>query len=135
MLPDGTLDPPIIAHMFNPDLPRQKQVFLKPATINGVWAEGERLYQVISPGEGNNKSNHQEVTMNEFWESTALMAEVRNVSDDPELGRTTQNLLHIDQSEPDLALFRPPKGYRVLQAAPQDDTPRPSPFIIIPAKP
>jgi hypothetical protein len=131
---DGSLDPPVIARMLNPDLPRQKQVILKSTTINGVWAEGDRLYQIANPGEGNNQSDHQEVAIDEFWDADELMEEVRHISDDPELGKTTINLVDIDQSEPDAALFRPPKGYGVLEATPQEDVPQPSPLIVVPAK-
>jgi hypothetical protein len=134
ILPDGNVDPPIYARMVNPDTPAEKQVTLKPANVNGVWAEGERLIQRVKPGMGNNKSNQVETVVNEFWESVDLMVEVRQVADDPELGKMIDNLVDIDESEPDARLFRPPEGYRILEVKPRVVDQRPNLLILTPGK-
>ena len=135
VLPDGNLDPPIFAHMLKMDTPTFKQIVPKPTYINGVWAEGNRLIQIVSPGIGNNKSDHKEIVTDESWISTDLMVEVRKISDDPELGKSTVNLVNIDRAEPDPALFRPPADYRILVSQPVDLRKGGPRFIVVPAKP
>jgi len=134
ILPDGNVDPPIYARRANPDTPTEKQVILKPANVNGVWAVGERLIERVKPGMGNNKSNHVETVVNEFWESVDLMVEVRHLADDPEVETTSDNLVDIDESEPDARLFRPPEGYRILEVMPHVADQRPNLLILTPGK-
>jgi hypothetical protein len=114
ILPNGNQDPPMMAHFKEPEGPGYKQEILAPNNINGVWAEGNRLITLAAPGTGNNKSNHPEIVVNEFWVSTELEEEVRHFCDDPELGTMSENLVNIDQTEPHPSLFRPPADYAVL---------------------
>ncbi len=116
ILPNGNQDPPLMAHFQKPEGPGYKEEILTPTNINSGWAAGNRLIDLVAPGWGNNKSNHPEVVVNEFWVSTELEEEVRHLCDDPELGTTSQNLVNIDQTEPDPSLFRPPADYAVLDA-------------------
>lgn len=116
ILPDGNQDPPLMAHLQELKGPGYKQEILAPTNINGVWAEGERLITLEVPGTGNNKSNHTELVVNEFWVSTELGEEVSHRCDDPELGTTSENLANVDEAEPDPSLFRPPADYTVLDA-------------------
>jgi hypothetical protein len=39
---------------------------------------------------------------------------LREISDDPQSGRTTRELVRLDQREPDEATFRPPAGYEIV---------------------
>lgn len=134
ILPDGTSDPPIMAHMANMDMPRQKQIILKPTYINGVWAEGDRMIFKSFPGDADNTTHRLEIRTDEFWFSTDLELEIRHLSDDPKQGKSTVNLLRIDRAEPNPARFRPPAGYDVLDATPKHPLPQRSPFIIVPAQ-
>jgi len=39
---------------------------------------------------------------------------VREIADDPQTGRTTRELVSLDQGEPDEASFQPPSGYEIV---------------------
>ena len=135
VLPDGTVDPPIMAHMANMNMPGQKQIILKPTNINGVWAEGERMIMKSFTGNPGSSPNRDEVRTEEFWFSVDLELEIRHLSDDPHQGKSTVNLLRIDRAEPDAALFRPPAGYEVMDATPKHPMPERNPFVVLPARP
>lgn len=132
VLPDGSLDPPLMAHFVEPETSGHKQIFLAPTHINGVWAEGQRLIIRILPGTGNNHTKQTQITTNEFWVSTELQVEVRHLADDPGQDKTTDNLVDIDLREPDPALFRPPTNYEVLDATPKMPIPAQKPLTVIP---
>lgn len=134
VLPDGTVDPPMMAHMANMDMPRQKQIILKPTNINGVWAEGDRMIMKSFPGDPDNTTHRLEVRTDEFWFSVDLELEIRHVADDSKQGKSIVNLLRIDRTEPDATLFRPPAGYDLLDATPKHPMPERNPFIIVPAR-
>ena len=134
ILHDGTLDPPIMAHMANMDMPGQKQIILKPTNINGVFAEGQRMIFKSFPGNSGNTTNRVEVRTDETWFSVDLELEIRHIAEDPKQGKSTVNLLQIDRAEPDPARFRPPVGYEVMDATPKHPLPQRSPFIIVPAR-
>ena len=134
ILPDGTVDPPIMAHMALPDMPRQKQIILTPTNVNGVWAEGQRMIRKSFPGDGGNTSNRLEISTDEFWFSVELELEIRHLADDPQQGKSIENLLRIDRTEPDPSLFKPPAGYDVLDATPGHPIPERNPLIVIPVR-
>src|SRR5579863_5541289 len=134
ILPDGTVDPPFMAHMAVPDMPRQQQIILTPTNVNGVWAEGERMIRKSFPGDPGNTSNHLEISTDEFWFSVELELEIGHIADDPQQGKSIENLLRIDRAEPNPALFKPPAGYDVLDATPKHPLPQRNPFIVIPAR-
>ena len=50
ILPDLTQDPPIMAHMAQPETSRQKQTILTPTNINGVWAGDRMIHKELSGG-------------------------------------------------------------------------------------
>jgi hypothetical protein len=53
------------------------------------------------------------VTTTESWHSASLGFEVRQVSESPQSGKSTMELVSIDQSEPPITTFQPPEGYEV----------------------
>jgi hypothetical protein len=61
---------------------------------------------------------------------------VRQVVDDPQAGKMDMELVNLNQSEPDAAVFEPPAGYEIVNkdapqvqcaAAPAAPAPAPSP--------
>ena len=62
-----------------------------------------------------------------------LFTQVRRKVDDPSLGKYRTNLIDIDRSDPDPALFRPPADYQLLESHPE--SPQTSPLIVVPANP
>jgi hypothetical protein len=39
---------------------------------------------------------------------------VREVTDDPQAGRSTKELENLNQDEPDASIFQPPAGYEIV---------------------
>jgi hypothetical protein len=54
------------------------------------------------------------VRTTEVWHAKSPALTVREVSDDPQTGRMTKELVELSQSEPDAALFQAPEGYEVV---------------------
>jgi len=117
-----------------PEGPGFRYEELKSTYVNGVWCDGSRDSRWARPGEGNNKRDHNELEVTDTWSSVDLFIEVRWTMNDPSLGKYRNELINIDRSEPDPALFRPPAGYRVLDATPKKPVPESSPLIVIPAR-
>lgn len=84
-------------------------------TIDGVYAEGERVTTVIGAG---TQGNDRDITVvTERWLSPDLGIEVLNKTTDPR-GDTTTELKNLSRTEPDPALFQVPPDYK-LQAPQQ----------------
>ena len=122
-LPGGSTNRRIMAMPLIPEGPGFRYEGLKSTFVNGVWCEGSRDSRWARPGEGNNKSDHNELEVTDTWISEDLFIEVRWKMDDPSLGKYRNELINIDRSEPDPALFGPPAGYRVLDATPKSRCP------------
>jgi hypothetical protein len=133
-LPGGSTNRGIMATPLIPAGPGFRYEELKSTYVNGVWCDGSRDSRWARPGEGNNKSDHNELEVTDTWFSVDLFTEVRWKMNDPSLGKYRNELINIDRSEPDAALFRPPAGYRVLDATPKKPVPESSPLIVIPAR-
>jgi hypothetical protein len=92
-------------------------------TIQGVEAQGRRTTRT-TPAEyiGKDKKHKlqvctTEVSTVEQWKAiapglTGLV--VREVSEDAQLGKISNELVKFSQSEPDAAVFRPPAGYEIV---------------------
>lgn len=80
-------------------------------TIQGIEAHGYRTTRTIPAGQIGN--DQPMVTTTESWHSASLGFEVRQVSESPQSGKSTMELVSIDQSEPPITTFQPPEGYEV----------------------
>ena len=103
-----------------PTLPQRERVLpvqedLGVETIQGIEAHGHRTTTTIPAGTIGN--NAPLTRVNEFWSAvtpglTGLT--VRSVNDDPQVGKTTKELVNFNQSEPDASVFQPPSDYEVV---------------------
>jgi hypothetical protein len=133
-LPGGSTNRRIMARPLNPEGPGYRDEELTSTYVNGVWCEGDRYIQRVAPGMMNNKSDHEQITITEEWWSEDLFTQVRRKVNDPSLGKYRTELVDIDRSEPDPALFRPPANYRVLESHPNNSGEERSPLIVVPAQ-
>jgi hypothetical protein len=83
-------------------------------SIQGIEARRRRRTTTIPTGaEGNDEPL---VITSDRW--TALTVGdgllVREISDDPRHGKTTQELINLSPSEPDQTTFQPPEGYEIV---------------------
>ncbi len=98
-------------------VPHEKPVIedLGTETIQGVEARGRRMTMTIPAGAIGN--DEPLVRTNETWNAIApglFGLVVREVIDDPQLGRTTKELENLTQDEPDASVFQPPAGYEIV---------------------
>ena len=94
------------------DNQQRKMEDLGTTTIQGVEAHGHRWTTVIPVGQIGN--DREMVSTNEVWTATNLGITMRRVSDSPQGGKTTTEVVHLDLSEPPLSTFQPPEGYEVV---------------------
>lgn len=97
--------------------PRPRPVIedLGTDTFQGIEAHGRRVTTTIPAGEIGNEAPL--VRTSEIWTAVApglggLV--VRDISDDPQTGRKTRELVSLEEREPDEASFRPPSGYEIV---------------------
>jgi hypothetical protein len=100
---------PVPAVMHRPPPARED---LGTTTIQGVEAHGYRTTTTIPAGEQGN--DQPLVTTREVWLAPSFNRAVREVIDDPRMGKRTMELVNLTQSEPDLSVFQPPEGYEVV---------------------
>jgi hypothetical protein len=84
-------------------------------TVQGVEAHGRRVTTTIPAGEIGNVSPL--VRTAETWTAVAPALAgliVREISDNPQSGHMTRELVSLDQREPDEAAFQPPAGYEIV---------------------
>jgi hypothetical protein len=81
-------------------------------TIQGVVARGTRTTHTIPIGAIGNDAPL--VRTMEVWTAQPLGLAVRQVTDDPRMGKRTRELTELSQSEPDAATFQPPEGYEIV---------------------
>jgi hypothetical protein len=93
-----------------------RRILLGTTTIGGVSADGWRNVLTITAGSEGNLRTFE--TMREFWTSKELGITVKSIFDDPRKGRCAFELEDVSLSEPNLASFAPPAGYKIV-----DDTP------------
>jgi len=110
-------------HMYDdfrpPNAPAPNSAAVQPVTedlgtmiIQGVEAHGQRITTDIPVGQIGNDGPL--VSTVESWVAPSLGLTMRQVRDDPQIGRQTWELVSLSLSEPDPALFRVPEGYRVV---------------------
>lgn len=88
-------------------------------TILGLEARGRRTITMIPAGKVGNDTPTQRTS--EMW--TAISPGlaglvVRQVTEDPQMGKTDKELTNFAQAEPDAALFQPPADYEVVSRDP-----------------
>jgi hypothetical protein len=92
--------------------PRREVEKLGQETIDGVYAEGERITTVIRAG---TQGNDRDITVvTERWLSPDLGIEVLSKTSDPR-GDTTTEIKNLSRTEPDPSLFQVPPDYKVQQ--------------------
>jgi len=88
---------------------------LGSATIQGIPARGERITRTTPTGvDGNDRPL---VNTEEIWRSTGSNPKslrLRRVSEDPQFGKSTTELMNLSLDEPDLSTFQPPEGYEIV---------------------
>jgi len=85
---------------------------LGTTTIQGVEAKGTHWTSTTPVGAIGN--DQPLVRTSETWMATGLNLVVREVSDDPQSGKRTKELVSLSQSDPDPQAFQPPEGYEVV---------------------
>jgi hypothetical protein len=92
---------------------------LGTAEIQGVEARGRRITRTIPAGAVGNEEPL--VTTKEIWNAIAVGLNgllVRDVTDDPRMGKSTRELTQLTQGDPDPATFQPPEGYEIVTRDP-----------------
>ncbi len=84
---------------------------LGTSSIQGVEVRGHRLTTTFPAGQFGNDAPI--VATNEAWSSQQLALTLREVTDDPRLGKRTRELVNLVLGEPDDSLFRLPDSYEV----------------------
>jgi hypothetical protein len=100
-----------------PTVQPQKPVIedLGTETIAGVEARGRRTTTTIPVGSIGNDAPLTRV--DEMWSAIAPGIRgltVRQTIDNPQSGKFTKELVNLNQSEPDAAVFQPPSGYEIV---------------------
>jgi len=86
-------------------------------TIAGVVAHGSRMTTTLPAGrEGNDLPL---AIVEETWISQELDIVLKSVRDDPRRGRITFEVEQLSYGEPDLSVFVPPAGYKIVDLIPQ----------------
>lgn len=79
--------------------------------IEGVTADGNRTRRTIPAGQMGNDQPMEIV--DEIWIAKDLGLAMLSINDSPLNGRTTTEVVELNQAEPDAALFAPPAGYKL----------------------
>ena len=86
---------------------------LGTTTIQGIEVHGKRLTRTTPAGQmGNDKPI---VSVTEYWSSAQFGLTLREITDDPRIGKRTRELTSITTGEPDPSVFEPPEGYEVTE--------------------
>lgn len=100
---------------------RTKPVFttvvedLGKTTIEGIEARGKRITRTTPPGAAGN--DQPLVSTEETWRATGNSPKsllLRKVSNDPQFGKSTTELMNLSFDEPDISTFQPPEGYEIV---------------------
>ncbi len=113
--PNATVAQPVLRSVApSHDVPRPSMTSeaLGSQTMEGVSVEGTRTTEIIPEGL---LGNDRPITIvRENWTSPDLKVSVLMTSKDPRFGEHTMRLTNIELSEPILALFQPPPGYKIV---------------------
>jgi hypothetical protein len=85
---------------------------LGTTTIEGVEVHGSRATNMIPAGQVGN--DQPLVSTTESWTAPSLGISLRTVRDDPQLGKSTTEVVRLDLTEPPLSTFQPPDGYKII---------------------
>ena len=96
----------------SPDHPQGSIEQLGSQWIEGLSAQGVR--QTIVWPAGSHSNDRPITSVTETWYSPELQTQLQTISKDPRFGDTSVKLIHIDRTEPDPALLRPPQDYRIV---------------------
>lgn len=80
--------------------------------FEGLEAKGTRITFTTPIGTIDNDEPLVRVT--EIWRAYSVPLTVRQVSDDPQNGKTVTELAQFTSAEPDPASFQPPEGYEIV---------------------
>jgi hypothetical protein len=80
-------------------------------SIAGVIADGTRLTNKIPAGVGGKGQPSKNVR--EIWVARGLGLWMLRIEENPIKGRTTTEVVDLNQGEPDASLFTPPAGYKL----------------------
>jgi hypothetical protein len=83
-------------------------------SIAGLEVTGTRITQVVPAGSIDNDRDF--TVTSETWVSPELKTTVHQIASDPRTGTVTTELTNIDRSEPDAGSFKPPAGYKLMDA-------------------
>jgi hypothetical protein len=86
---------------------------LGTTTIQGIEVHGRRMTRTTPAGEMGN--DRPIVSVTEYWSSPQLGLTLREITDDPRIGKRTRELTSLTTAEPDPAVFQPPEGYEVTE--------------------
>ncbi|HEV1286384.1 MAG TPA: hypothetical protein VNU44_13780 [Bryobacteraceae bacterium] len=78
--------------------------------IEGVIASGWRRYDPVADSD----DARPLIVTDEEWYSEELWMTVLSVHSDPREGETIMRWTHMSREEPELSMFAPPEGYRVV---------------------
>ncbi|HEV2325429.1 MAG TPA: hypothetical protein VGS10_15860 [Terracidiphilus sp.] len=117
--PDGSRDYDIFAKLVGGSTPTFKEETLPPEYINGTYAVGQRITEIVAPGMMNNHTDHPQTVVTEDWESTDIDETVRWIVQDPSMGTNDYELQVSDRNDPDPTQFQPPPDFNVLISMPQ----------------
>jgi hypothetical protein len=84
---------------------------LDPLVIEGLEVHGHRTTTVIPAGQIGN--DQPLVSTTEVWFSPLVGRPLRQITDDPRMGRSTTEVVKLDLSDPPPETFQPPEGYTV----------------------
>jgi hypothetical protein len=110
-----TLCPPVTAQQATIEPQKPVVEDLGTETILGVEARGRRTTFTIPAGKIGN--NEPLTRIDESWSAIApglRGLQVRVIVDNPQPGKMDKELVNLNQSEPDEAVFQPPAGYEIV---------------------
>jgi hypothetical protein len=82
-------------------------------TILGVEVRGVRVTRTTPAGRIGN--DVPLIRTQEFWTAPSLGGLVlREITDDPQTGKSMREAVNLDLSEPDPSVFQPPEGYEIV---------------------
>jgi len=81
-------------------------------TILGIEVHGQRITRTTPVGRIGNDVPLVRTT--ESWTAPSLGLTLRQITDDPQSGKTTREVVSLDLNEPDPSVFAPPEGYEVI---------------------
>lgn len=90
---------------------RPKFEDLGTSMIEGLEVHGHRTTTVTPAGKIGN--DQPLVRTTEVWFSPLVPRALREVTDDPRMGRSTTEVVKLDLSDPPLDTFQPPEGYTI----------------------